>query len=213
MVGVRLSFPGLEGRADPWCTEASVIVVDTDLRPRALASTTHHAQLRVAALRDAGGAQNVPYLYRLTADSVCAVHAVLDDDKEGRSARTKLDLAGVLPSDITMLSAVGMTESELEDLFDDKVFADHLKTHFNVTCDTSVTQENKRFSLRMKDNFANSGQTWSDSVASKLKAELAGLLTDDTKDFQPRADRLTVINALAEELTTKLTGSPPAIEL
>ncbi len=166
-----------------------------------LAPALKHGRL---ALREAGGAQGCPHIYRLSSDAICRVHVVLDDDKEGRSARSKLDQMNVPPGNITMLSAVGMNEAELEDLFDEQLFAGHLLSRYNVVMTSGVTQPEKRFSLRMKDYFVNSGQQWSDSVASNLKSELAKLLTDDSAHISPRPEREVVLRMLAEALDEKL---------
>ena len=171
-------------------------------RSQIIASALKNGRLVV---RDAGGAQSVPYFYHLLADSVFSVHVVLDDDSEGRSARQKLDQAGVQAKNITMLSTVGMTESELEDLFDESLFTEHLDAHYNVKCDPAVTQAVKRFSLRMKDYFASSGQAWSSSVASSLKSELAAILTDEIEAPVPRSDREPVLAALTDALVRKLS--------
>lgn len=157
-------------------------------------------------LKEAGGAQNIPYSYRLLAESVFSVHVILDDDAAGRAARRKLDQAGVPAKNITMLSSVNMSESELEDLFDESVFADHLLENYNVKCDPQVTQAGKRFSMRMGDYFANSGQTWTDSVASSLKAELACLLTDPVAMPEVRSDRESVVEAIQDAVIRKLLG-------
>lgn len=167
----------------------------------ALSTSLKNGRLGV---RDAGGAQNVPYHFKLTSDAICRVHAVLDDDKEGRSARAKLEAMGVQPSAVTMLTGVGMNESELEDLFDDLVFSAHLSDRFNVSCDPSVTQPAKRFSLRMKDYFDSSGQSWSDSVASNLKSELAHMIVDDSRQIFVREDRMPVLRMLVNALERKL---------
>lgn len=171
-------------------------------RSRVIAASLLSGRL---AIRDAGGASNVPYHSKLSADSVCRVHAVLDDDKEGRAARSRLEQMGFEAADATMLSAVGMSESELEDLFDESIFAPLLLDRYGVTCDPKVSQPQKRFSLRMKDYFRSSGQVWSDSTASNVKAELAQLLVSGHESAVVSGEREAVVGALVRALERKLS--------
>ena len=155
-------------------------------------------------VRHAGGATNIPYQYRLFRDSICAVHVLLDGDTQGRRARSSLDRdEGLLPADATMITAADMNESELEDLFLESSFSAELLGKYNVTIEPSITQPEKRFALRMKDYFAASGQLWSDSVESNVKAMVSAAIIDlPALPLDPR--RIGVVNALESAIATKL---------
>ncbi len=155
-------------------------------------------------IRDAGGASSVPYQYRVFRDSICAVHVLLDDDAQGRKARAALDSKEhIAPADATMVSVVGMSESEIEDLLDPTLYVEMLRRTYNVELQDGVTQSAKRFGLRMKDHFDASGQSWTDSVESNVKSAIADLVIQHANApvIQSRAG---VLDALVRALAAKL---------
>lgn len=155
-------------------------------------------------VRHSGGATNVPYQYRLFRDSICAVHILLDNDASGKKARSTLDNdEGLLPADATMITAADMNESEIEDLFLESSYSGQLLEKYNVTIDPSVTQPEKRFSLRMKDYFAASGQLWNSSVESNVKLMVsAAIISHPELPLDTR--RLGIVNALETAIASKL---------
>lgn len=169
-----------------------------DLR---LANALNEGRLEI---RGSGGASNMPYQYRLFRDSACAVHVLLDDDAQGRRARLALEREeGIIARDVTIVSANGMNESELEDLFDPVVYSDSVCVAYNVSFVSSATHAEKRFSLRMRDFFTASGQTWSDSVEGNVKALVSESITK--LPVSPVIDaRRGVVDALVAAILSKL---------
>lgn len=154
------------------------------------------------AIQHAGGASQVPYHCRLHHDGVASVHVLLDDDKAGRAARTKVEDL-LHPRDITMTMVNGMGEAEIEDLFDEEAFGTILMSEFNVKLDPSVSHPARRFSIRMEEYFRASGQKWNDSVEANLKTSISALLASPSSPA-PIDARLGVVEALHRGLTTKL---------
>lgn len=154
-------------------------------------------------IQDAGGASHIPYHYRMLVGTACAVHVVLDDDKEGRRAARDLEVRDEFESrDLTIIARVGASESELEDLFDENSFADLLLSKFNVDIKTGKSQAGKRFAKRLEDYFLQSGAHWNGSVASNVKAELAKYVAE--KNLGPAEATQGVVDALVRALEAKL---------
>lgn len=154
------------------------------------------------AIQPAGGASQVPYHCRLHHEGLATVHVLLDDDKAGRNARTKLD-GFMQPRDITMTTVIDMNEAEIEDLFDEESYRELLISEYNVEPNPALSHEAKRFSLRMKDYFKASGQPWNESVEANLKASVAALVSAPSGPV-PIEGRLGVVSALCRGLTAKL---------
>lgn len=161
-------------------------------------------------VREAGGAPNIPYQYRLHRDSVCSVHVVLDDDQQGRRARGNLDKAeSVAPADVTMITVNGMNESEIEDLFAEESYAEAVENRYNVVIDAKSSHSEKRFAMRMEDYFGASGQTWSTSVESNVKTLVAKtIMAEPTPPLVE--ERCGVIDAIVRALLRKLRIEPAA---
>lgn len=159
-------------------------------------------------VHEAGGAQNIPYQYRLHRDSVCSVHVVLDDDQQGRQARVKLDKAeSVAPADVTMITVNGMNESEIEDLFAGESYAEAVENRYNVVIDAKSSHPEKRFSMRMGDHFGASGQPWTTSIESNVKTLVArAIMTNPTPPLIE--ERCGVIDAVVRALLRKLRIEP-----
>lgn len=151
----------------------------------------------------ADGAAKVPYQFNLARHSACNYHILLDDDKEGRAARRKIDGMGVLPADVTMMTIPGMSESELEDLFHDESYSDILLDRFNVSMGAPSVRPEVRFSVRMREHFMHSGQPWSDSVAANVKSAVNEHLMQGDR-AQVRCEALGVFSALQRALEKKL---------
>lgn len=183
------------------------VLLDYVLRSRNsdLARALTDGRLQV---RDAGGATNVPYQYRLHRDAVCGVHVVLDDDQQGRRARGVLDKTETIPpTDVTMITVNGMNESEIEDLFVSESYAAAVENRYNVVISEGLSHHEKRFSLRMEDYFGASGQPWTSSVESNVKALVAeSILAHATPPLIEA--RSGVIDALVRALLHKLRLDP-----
>lgn len=153
------------------------------------------------------GAPNIAYQFRRFYDSVCRVHVVLDNDDAGRKALEALQKEqGFGHRDATLVSVVGMNDSEVEDLLDEASLGQEILARFNVTLDAAHTHPAKKFTLRMKEYFAGSGQGWTKMIEEELKTLVADVVEGDPGALL-RADRVGPIEALVRELESKLTGA------
>lgn len=153
------------------------------------------------------GAANAAYQFRHFYDSVCRVHVLLDDDAAGRKALEALECEqGFSRRDVTAVSVVGMSESELEDLLDEAQLASTILKAFNVVLDDANTHPAKKFKLRMQDHFTASGAGWTKAVEDELKTVIADVVESDPSQII-REDRAGPLTALIRELEAKLAQS------
>lgn len=153
------------------------------------------------------GANNIAYQFRHFYDSVCRVHVLLDGDDAGRKALEALqNEQGFSRRDATMVTAIDMNDSEMEDLLDEKFLGPEVHARFNVTLDPAHTHPKKKFTLRMKDYFAGSGQGWNKAIEEELKTLVADAVERDPA-FAVRPDRRGPLDALVREIESKLKSS------
>lgn len=170
-----------------------IITTFLNRRSKAISSALSNGTLRIECTT---GAPNVAYQYRLYYDGVCRVHALLDNDGAGRKALEALEKEpGFRHQDATVVSVVGMNESEMEDLFVEEYFGELIFERFNVVLRAGVTHPAKKFTARMKDYFSDSGQAWTRNVGDQLKTLVADGVEHDP-DSVLRADRTGPLDAL-----------------
>jgi hypothetical protein len=98
---------------------------EPDRRALRCGAYLHSGRLAIDVL---GGSGNLRHRARLHGDTVCRVHALLDDDAAGRNAFTAAKQEGVIDTDsINFTSVGGKSEAELEDLYKEETFRDILK--------------------------------------------------------------------------------------
>jgi hypothetical protein len=87
-----------------------------------VAEAVRHGGLKITSL---GGASKLPFFARATKDSVCDVHAFMDNDDEANVAiASALGESILAQSEITQATCPGLRESEFEDLLDPAIYAD-----------------------------------------------------------------------------------------
>lgn len=117
-----------------------------------------------------GGAGNLSYKLTLLSNSLCMYHVLLDNDHSGRTAYKKACDDGVLSlKNCTMINCDGMTNSEIEDCYDSKVYEKELLDTMGVNIDSPLFRGNSMWAERMRDVFLNQGKPWDDTVKGKLK--------------------------------------------
>lgn len=153
------------------------------------------------------GANNIAYQFRHFYDSVCRVHVLLDADNAGRKALEALEKEhGFSHLDATMVTVVGMNDSEVEDLIDEAFLGPDILARFNVALNPACTHPQKKFKLRMQDYFAGSGQGWTQAIEDDLKTLVADAVERDPVAAL-RADRRGPLDALVREIESKLEAS------
>ena len=135
-------------------------------RSRPLDEAVRNGQLVVTSMR---GVRNLANQLTLLRGFLCAVHVFIDYDQAGRDAEERARKENLLePSEVNFAMAVGMRDSEVEDLFDTAVYEQVLANHYGVTFPTPEFKARRaRWSDRVNRVFQASGQTVGDITAVK----------------------------------------------
>lgn len=121
------------------------------------------------------GAGNLLYKIRLYKSSACLVQCLLDNDKSGiEAARKACDDGAIREADYNLLFAAGLHESEMEDIFNPKLYKDDFISEFGVDPTTKPNgTEGKKWSDAMGVRFKLAGKSWSNETKTKAKVWLA----------------------------------------
>jgi len=120
------------------------------------------------------GAGNLTHRVRLHADNICKVHAFLDDDASGRSALEAARKDGVLTNESANLTMVGgKQEAELEDLYREELYAATIKAECGLDWQSRGTDENKKWSDRVRNILRRAGKPHSDADVMPIKLKVA----------------------------------------
>ena len=126
------------------------------------------------AIETLAGGGNLAYKVGQVRESLCLCHALLDDDKAGRAAFEKARLQGLISdADVNFCMAQGLSESELEDLYDTSVYKELLLNKYRVSLDSPKFRSRRKWSDRMRDTFKHCGKQWNDRVESEVKSAVA----------------------------------------
>ncbi|MFD0308422.1 ATP-dependent endonuclease [Streptomyces sp. NPDC127119] len=125
------------------------------------------------------GAGNLGYQATLFKHQLCLVHAFMDNDAAGIEAVAKsISLKGLDHSEVTFSNFPGMKYSEIEDMYDPKVYAERLTLDYSVTFPTAdFDRRRAKWSDRMKRVFQSSGQQWNEAIEASVKAMVAEQVT------------------------------------
>ncbi|MFF8566741.1 hypothetical protein ACF06N_17465, partial [Streptomyces albidoflavus] len=145
---------------------------------RLICSSLDNSVLSVECLRGAG---NLGYQTTLFKQQLCLVHVFMDNDEAGKEAVNKsISLGGLDHSEITFANFPGMRFSEIEDLYDPKLYGPDLAVKYSVAFPTAEFDKRKaKWSDRMKRVFQSSGQQWDDAIEAEVKSFVAGRVAAD----------------------------------
>ncbi len=126
------------------------------------------------AIDTLGGASNLSYKITQIRASICLYHVFLDYDKSGIGAYKTAKNAGLIDErDTNFARCMGLTESELEDLYDVSVFEGIIASKYRVSVRSSKFKSPKKWSDRIRDCFTTQREDWSDETECDLKIAVA----------------------------------------
>jgi len=173
-----------------------------------LAFESHH--LRVAlehgtlALDSLLGGSNLAYKTTQHMNTLCSVHAFLDDDDAGRRAFEKALADGLLShAEVNFATCDGKAEAELEDLYDAAVYQSMIDKAYGVELGSVPFRSSGKWSDRMRDSFRKQGKLWNDRVKNDLKRKIALLVADDPGNALQKRNRGS-LDALIRALEKRL---------
>lgn len=145
------------------------ILGDLDSR---FASYLRTTEIAISPLKGSG---NLSYMASTLQNSICEPVCFLDDDVAGRTAMQKaIDDQVLTEADIVLAKRVGKSESEFEDLVDDKILEEIVKTKYKADLKAIPKGfRTKKFSDRARAALESAGRPWNESTKATLKRAVA----------------------------------------
>jgi hypothetical protein len=162
-----------------------ILLVEGDDDRRALYALLPQASLLLAdairqgllAIDTLQGGSNLSYKLTLVRESMCGAYVFLDHDKAGIDGFEKAQNDGLLTqAKTTFASCEGMSESEIEDIYDVSLYSTFLQNSYGVSTQSPKFKGNAKWSDRVRNAFKHQGKHWSDKIEAKLKSEVADLV-------------------------------------
>ncbi len=171
----------------------------------------HHSKTLATALAQGAlgieslqGGSNLSYKLSQTREALCASHCFLDHDSAGLTAANRAEQEGLLTmADVHFAIADGKKESEIEDLYEEALYAATLLNKYGVSTHSPKFKGTAKWSDRLKEAFKHQGKPWSDQIEARVKADVAELVVSNP-DSTLNAHRKGGFDGLVEALETKL---------
>jgi predicted ATP-dependent endonuclease of OLD family len=160
-----------------------------------------HGTIAIDSL--AGGA-NLAYKSGLVRDALCACHCFLDNDKAGIDAFDKARIQGLLgDADVNYAICPGMTESEIEDMYDVTAYESVVMNAYRVSLQCPAFKGRKKWSTRLRAAFESQGKKWDDRIEMSVKQHVAEAIAAIPQTAL-NAHKRSAFDALAAALEVRL---------
>jgi putative ATP-dependent endonuclease of OLD family len=124
---------------------------------KALATALAQGALGIESLQ---GGSNLSYKLSQTREALCIAHSFLDHDAAGLGAVKKAEQEGLLTmADVHFAIAEGKDESEIEDLYEESLYAPMLLNRYGVSTSDPKFKGKAKWSDRLKQAFKHQGKT------------------------------------------------------
>ena len=195
-----------------------VLLVEGEEDRRALEPLLKHYSSELASAITQGalgfdslmGGSNLSYKLSQVREAMCSAHCLLDNDKCGTDSVKNAELEGLLTTaDSTFTICQGMKESEIEDLYDEALYASMLQNKYGVSTASPKFKGNAKWSDRLRETFRHQGKQWNDQVEAKLKFDVAELVqANPAAALNPhkRSSFDALIGALTNKIKTIAIG-------
>jgi predicted ATPase len=130
------------------------------------------AEIAISPLKGSG---NLSYMASTLQNSICEPICFLDDDAAGRSAMNKaLDDKVLTEDDFVLTRRIGKSESEFEDLVDDKILEAIINNKYKADLKAVPKgYRSKKFTDRARAALESAGRPWNDATKMALKRAVA----------------------------------------
>lgn len=189
-----------------------VLLVEGEEDRKALAVLLKHYSTKLCSAITQGtlgidsllGGANLSYKLSQARDSVCMTHSFLDHDKCGVDAAKAAELDGLTTSaDATFTVCCGMKESEIEDLYNENLYAKMLFNKHGVSTASPKFKGTAKWSDRLRETFRHQGKLWSDQIKARIKLDVAELV-EANPAIALNQHKRSSFDALVTALETKL---------
>lgn len=192
----------VEGAEDKIAIEALLAHLSSSLK-----SALHNGTLAIDTL---GGGSNLSYKVSLIRDTLCLTHCFLDDDQCGRDSFDKARVQGLLTdADVHFTVCDGMSEAEIEDIFNPQIYEAVIKNSFGVSLQSPKFKTKKKWSDRMKEVFRQQGKRWDSRIEQDIKSKVAFAIANspsDSLNSQKRSSVDALVSSLEERLAELSKG-------
>jgi energy-coupling factor transporter ATP-binding protein EcfA2 len=156
------------------------------------------------------GGTNLSYKLSHVREALCLAHCFLDHDDCGLSASKKAEVDGLISlPDINFATCPGMKESEIEDLYDEMVYAGMIQNKFGVSLSSPKFKGTSKWTIRMRETFKHQGKPWSDKIEMEVKGAVAHLI-ESSPSGALNTHKRGCFDALVVALESKVNGAAAA---
>ena len=127
------------------------------------------------------GSANLSYKATQWKNSLCDVHAFLDNDDAGRSAfDTAEQRKSLTPKEVTFANMNGFGNSEIEDLVIPDTYNEIIKQNYRVDllAHSEFRSNRKKWSDRVKSAFLDNSKRWNDKTEKNVKEMVADRVSE-----------------------------------
>jgi predicted ATPase len=198
--------------ADNLQTAELILVVEGEEDRRAIKALLRHVSKPLGSAMDQGllgveslhGGTNLAYKLSQIREALCQSHAFLDNDSTGVDACQRAQQEGLLTiADIHLATCEGLKESEIEDIYDETLYAGMLLNKYGVSVQSPKFKGKEKWSERMRKTFKHQGKPWSDRLEAQIKSDLAELV-EEKPGIALNLHKRGAIDALVHALSEKL---------
>lgn len=191
-----------------------VLLVEGEQDRRAIEALLKHGSPELASAITQGalgfdslmGGSNLSYKLSQVREAMCSAHCLLDHDKCGIESVKRAELEGLLTAaESTFTICEGMKESEIEDLYEQSLYAPMIQNKYGVSTASPKFKGNEKWSDRLRETFRHQGKLWTDQVESRVKADVAELV-EASPAVALNQHKRSSIDALIEALKGKLNS-------
>lgn len=169
---------------------------------KTLSSALSQGSLGIESLQ---GGTNLSYKLSQVREALCLSHCFLDHDSCGLQASQKAQQEALLTlADVNFTVCDGMKESEIEDLYNETLYAGMLLNKYGVSTQSPKFKGKGKWSDRLRETFKNQGKPWSDQIESSVKTDVAGLV-ESNPGAALNDHKRGCFDALVQTLESKLT--------
>lgn len=140
-----------------------------------------------------GGAGNLLYKLQILRNSLCSFYVFFDNDQAAIEKITKAIEEHYLENNGYNCSICnGMNESEFEDCIKIEAYKEAIQNEFSVQLDSQSFRSNKKWSVRMKSVFQNSGKIWNEKTERLVKTIVADCIEDNPSEVLNQHKRSSI---------------------
>ncbi len=163
----------------------------------------HALGLKSIAFDSLNGASNLSYKLGLARAAICSTHCILDNDEAGRKAFERAEQDGLTNlAEANFITCLGRPESEIEDLYDSKLYEPLLLNKYGVALSPDFKGK-KKWSDRLKDVFLRQGKPWNEAIENDVKRTIAAKVAEEPGNALLSACR-SAFDALVQAIERRL---------